>query len=75
MEIKNSNPGVPEEMKILKVFDDYQNKRETFKLSLSKLVNLGIKKETAIKCLYEPISNNPLDIALQKKLMQIFFDG
>ena len=75
MEIKNSNPGVPEEMKILKVFDDYQNKRETFKLSLSKLVNLGIKKETAIKCLYEPISNNPLDIALQKKLMKIFFDG
>ena len=75
MEIKNSNFDVSEEMKILKVFNDYQNKKENFKVSLSKLINLGIQKKTAVKCLYEPVSNNPLDIALQKKLIQLFFDG
>ena len=75
MEIKNNNFEPSDELKILKVFNDYQNKKENFKVSLSKLINLGIKKETAAKCLYEPVSNNPLDIALQNKLMQLFFDG
>ena len=75
MENKNLNSCISEEMKILKVFDDYQKDKETFKVSLSKLIDLGIKKETAIKCLFEPVSKNPLDIAFQKKLMDLFFDG
>ena len=75
MENKNLNSCISEEMKILKVFHDYQNDKETFKVSLSKLIDLGIKKETAIKCLFEPVSKNPLDIVFQKKLMDLFFDG
>ena len=57
MEIKNNNLEASEELKILKVFNDYQNKKENFKVSLSKLIKLGIKKETAVKCLYEPVSD------------------
>ena len=75
MQNNNLNSCISKEMKILKVFNDYKKNEESFKTSLSKLINLGIKKETAIKSLFEPVSNNPLDIDLQKKMMDLFFDG
>ena len=75
MKIKNCNPYISNEIKILEVFNDYQKNKETFKVTLSKLIGLGIKRETAIKCLYEPAVDNPLDANYQKKLINLFFNG
>ena len=74
MESKICNSSISNEIEILKVFNDYKENKETFKIALSKLVDLGIRRETAIKCLYEPISKNPLDMDFQKKLMNLFFN-